>query len=247
MAWEYPTAHFLPVPTGGTVPSVDEMQASAEAAMGEALRGVSQSSDLLDPLVQRGLAETVLLGLAQNASLLVVGCRGLGPVKRMFLGSTSRHIVHEAGIPVAVIPRTERDVDRVGPRRIVVGVDDSDNARRALEWALEWARPEDRITAICAWSVAKGLGYDLPQYDTEHLRLGALRMATAAVEAAGGSGRVAAESAEGDPRSVLRHAGEEADLLVVGARGRSGLAYLAIGSTVTSLLADPRTSTVVVP
>lgn len=247
MAWEYPTAHFLPVPSGGTVASVEQMQESAAAAMHEALSRVDGSDAVLEPIVQRGLAETVLVDLAGTASLLVVGCRGLGPLKRMFLGSTSRHVVHEAGIPVAVIPQTDRDVDLVGPRRIVVGVDDSDHAVRALRWALGWARPEDEVIAICAWSVAKGLGYDLPQYDTEHLRLGALRTANRAIEAAGAQDRVTAESVEGDPRAVLLRAADEADLLVVGARGRSGLAHLALGSTATSVIGDPPTPTVVVP
>lgn len=247
MAWEYPTVHFLPVPDGGSVLSEVEMQESAEAAMADALARVGGSEGFLEPIVRRGLADTVLVDLAEDASLLVVGCRGLGPVRRAFLGSTSRHVVHEAGIPVAVIPSGRRDVDRADPRRIVVGVDDSDHATRALRWALRWARAEDEIIAICAWSVAKGLGYDLPVYDTEHLRFGALRTATHAIEAVGAQDRVTAESVEGDPRTVLLRAAEEADLLVVGARGRSGFAHLALGSTATSVIGDPQTPTVVVP
>jgi nucleotide-binding universal stress UspA family protein len=46
---------------------------------------------------------------------------------------------------------------------------------------------------------------------------------------------------------VLLRAAEEADLLVVGARGRSGFAHLALGSTATSVIGDPQTPTVVVP
>ncbi len=247
MAWEYPTAHFLPVPGGGSVLSETAMQESAEAAMADALAQVGGPARFLDPIVRRGLADTVLVELAQTASLLVVGCRGLGPVRRAFLGSTSRHVVHEAGIPVAVIPSGRRDVARTDPRRIVVGVDDSDHATRALQWALGWARSEDEVTAICAWSVAKGLGYDLPVYDTEHLRFGALRTANHAIEVAGAEDRVTAEAAEGDPRTVLLRAAEEADLLVVGARGRSGFAHLALGSTATSVISDPQAPTVVVP
>ena len=35
--------------------------------------------------------------------LIVIGSRGLGPLKEFFLGSTSRHVVHYSKIPVLVI------------------------------------------------------------------------------------------------------------------------------------------------
>ena len=36
--------------------------------------------------------------------LLVLGSRGLGMVKRMFLGSISAHCIHHSDIPVLVVP-----------------------------------------------------------------------------------------------------------------------------------------------
>ncbi|KAM7539598.1 hypothetical protein Aperf_G00000032804 [Anoplocephala perfoliata] len=39
-----------------------------------------------------------------KADIIVIGSRGLGAIKRTFLGSVSDYIVHNAAIPVAVIP-----------------------------------------------------------------------------------------------------------------------------------------------
>jgi len=51
----------------------------------------------------------------------------------------------------------------------------------------------------------------------------------------------------GDPRMVLRDMAADADLLVVGARGHRGAAYLLLGSVTTSLSHHPTVPTVVVP
>ena len=42
-----------------------------------------------------------------NASTIVMGQRGLGAIRRTFLGSTSDYVLHHAHIPVAVIPPSE--------------------------------------------------------------------------------------------------------------------------------------------
>ncbi|KXJ07051.1 uncharacterized protein LOC110251700 [Exaiptasia diaphana] len=40
----------------------------------------------------------------ENADMIIMGSRGLGTVRRTFLGSVSDYTVHHAHIPVAVIP-----------------------------------------------------------------------------------------------------------------------------------------------
>ncbi|KAK3751150.1 hypothetical protein QZH41_015481 [Actinostola sp. cb2023] len=43
----------------------------------------------------------------ERASMIIMGSRGLGTVRRTFLGSVSDYCVHHAHIPVAVIPPPE--------------------------------------------------------------------------------------------------------------------------------------------
>ena len=52
---------------------------------------------------------------------------------------------------------------------------------------------------------------------------------------------------EGDPRWTLLHEQDAADLLVLGRRGRSGLAHALAGSTTTSLIHQPRCPIAVIP
>jgi nucleotide-binding universal stress UspA family protein len=84
--------------------AVDELARSGEmlAAAGVDHRGRLESGD----------ARAVLPAIAdeEEASLVVVGSRGLGRLPRLLLGSVARYVVGHVRRPVAVMP----DVDRAG-------------------------------------------------------------------------------------------------------------------------------------
>jgi nucleotide-binding universal stress UspA family protein len=54
--------------------------------------------------VVQGNAVRALVDFSRGAQLLVVGCRGLGAVRRVMLGSVSQGVLHLATVPVAVVP-----------------------------------------------------------------------------------------------------------------------------------------------
>lgn len=251
-AWEYPVAPFLPGPlAGGAAPPAEAMQGAAEEAAAGFLAEIADVPH--EPVVvHMGSPEEVLLHAAADAELIVVGCRSRGRVSRYLLGSTSRYLLHHADVPVAVIPEPDDDArdetDAVRPQRILVGVDGSPNAAAALEWAVAHARPDDEVTVVSTWRVPVGLGYDIPQFDTEHLRAAALDTVHDAIDALGDHhATVRGEIAEGDPRWVLTELASRADLLVMGSRGRTGLAHALLGSTTSALTQAPTIPTVVVP
>ena len=196
-----------------------------------------------------------LCRVADGADLLVVGTRGRGAISSVLLGSVSDYCAKHATVPVAIIPK-ETSTD--GPlSSAVVGVDGSDNARAALRWALRNVSLDGTVHVVSA--VSNSLGPDSQYAPTvavlDH-ELGKLAT-TAVTEAAKevrADGRtqlpeVITTISHADARHALRQAVEDndADALVVGARGTGGLAYLLTGSVTTALVQHPSTATVIVP
>ena len=84
-----------------------------------------------------------------NADLVVVGSRGLSGISELLIGSVSNYVLHHAPCSVLVIHgETEAadrsddkdNRDRTQPRRILVAMDKSDIARRAMANAVEMAK-----------------------------------------------------------------------------------------------------------
>jgi nucleotide-binding universal stress UspA family protein len=120
---------------------------------------------------------------------------------------------------------------------IVVGIDGSPAAAAALAWAVDEARVHDaRLHVVYAWNISP-LVYASPYavQATEGLleaeREAATTLATTALEGVDTSGVDVQHSVlEGLPAETLLEAAENADLLVVGSRGRGGFAGLLLGS-----------------
>ncbi|WP_374227703.1 universal stress protein [Streptomyces sp. CJ_13] len=63
----------------------------------------------VDIRVEPGRPSQVLLDASEDACLLVVGSRGSGAWGRLTLGSTSTEVVHNAHLPVVVVPGGQPD------------------------------------------------------------------------------------------------------------------------------------------
>lgn len=124
-------------------------------------------------------------------------------------------------------------------KKIVVGVDGSDESDAALRWALEEARLRGAIVeAVHAWGyppTAVGPGFvamiDAELIETLHQAAEEV-IDRALTEAAGEAGdvKVVRATPEGPAAPALLEAAEGAELLVVGSRGHGGFAGLLLGS-----------------
>ena len=120
-------------------------------------------------------------------------------------------------------------------QRIVVGVDGSEPARRALRWAADEAGRRGAILDVMyAWHVPYAGGYSYLAGSTdvdvfgEEARLVLNRLLSEAnLDDAPG---VEPILVEGSAARSLLDAAKGADLLVVGRRGRGGFAELVLGS-----------------
>ena len=132
--------------------------------------------------------------------------------------------------------------DRGKARRLVVGVEDSAGARRALRYAAARAAREGaQLTALYAWSM-----FDVPRPESEP---GIVPPLSAFEQSARArlSGILAEELGEGaavvelrlvheSPTHALLSASREFDEVIVGGRGSGGFAGLLLGSTTSQLL-----------
>ncbi len=85
----------------------DKVRAASEAVVQLAGESVSGSvADVVTTSTNGSPAER-LLEASETASVVVVGCRGLGRVAGAALGSVSRQVVQYSSCPVAVIPTAE--------------------------------------------------------------------------------------------------------------------------------------------
>jgi nucleotide-binding universal stress UspA family protein len=142
--------------------------------------------------------------------------------------------------------------------RIVVGIDGSRHAQRALEWAVREAAvrraPLTVLTlyrsVVTFWGGAVDLPPDRTVADTalEDARE-ATDKALAALALAGDEQpeSVTVEAISGLPAEELIRASENADLVVVGSRGTGGFARLLLGSVASQVAYHAHCPVVVIP
>ena len=133
---------------------------------------------------------------------------------------------------------------------VVVGVDGSDAAQRALVWAADYvSKAGGTVHAVLAWHhdpVPVGPGVlPVPSYDAEEA---AARLLQDAVDALGNRPAYLRQSVVGgNAARVLLEQSSHADLLVVGNRGRGGFAGLLLGSVSTQCVHHATCPVVVIP
>lgn len=125
----------LPPPyVDGVDEHIAEMNAHVAEIMAQALYGDGLSG--LNVTAIQGPVADVLLdtGDKLEASMLVVGTRGLGPLSGLLLGSISRRLLFTTRRPLVVVPR-RAPPEPQALTRILVGVDCSAVAQRVLSWS----------------------------------------------------------------------------------------------------------------
>jgi nucleotide-binding universal stress UspA family protein len=214
---------------------IDEIRAEIPVSAVPGIRDVG-----IALFVPQGPAAQSLLDRAEGAVLLVVGSRGRGAVRSAVLGSVALHCVTHATCPVVVVhpaPAVRQ------PPLVVVGIDGSAGSRAALAAAIDEAvRMEAEVEAVACYAPAD-YWTDLASVavpSQEQIVQGLLERTRALVDdvladrgtAEGGAvvPAVRAEVFQGPAEDVLVDRAAQADLLVVGSRGRGAFRGLLLGS-----------------
>ena len=182
-----------------------------------------------------------------QADVIVMGWRGHGVVRRMLTGSVSRGVVRRAPCAVLVVRRALRDL-----RHIVVGFDSSAHAQRGVEFISTLNPPRggrvSLFTAVDTMHVPSqgmvpantraAISAAVAQINKERLARThqALDRATDTLTRVGW--KVDRVVSTGAPlRELLATVAQKrADLVVVGAKGATGVRHLLLGSVAEGVL-----------
>ncbi|WP_433618693.1 universal stress protein [Dactylosporangium sp. CA-139114] len=211
---------------------------SAEQILGAAVfraRDVAPDLDISTdtPALQ---AAAALVAASRHAVAVVVGSRGLGGFTGLLTGSVGVELAAHAACPVVIVRHTVRP-GSAEAGRVLVGIDGSRDAGRALRFAFEQASLRGAgLTAVLAYLRPEPTRPDdvLPLIgDQQSLRDDERRVLGESV-----SGwaeqypdvHLRTTVVHGRPAAVLTELSAGAELLVVGSRGRGGFAGLLLGS-----------------
>lgn len=234
----------------------EEIRTEAERIVDEARGRLTRPGLKVDAVVLRGRPATAIVDRARDmrADLIVVGSRGHGTIESMLLGSVSSEVIDHAPAPVLAV--------RGGPiKRVVLGWDGSSCASRAADLLRTWpifTGSAVRVVSVADIEVTWWTGFPelgspvmMPSYleaadvSRRHHDQLAREMA-AQLQAAGLTAE--ADLREGDAATEILAAARasNADLIVVGTHGRTGLARLVLGSVARNILQHATCSVLVV-
>jgi nucleotide-binding universal stress UspA family protein len=188
-------------------------------------------------LTDRGAAELVLRTRAADAALLVVGSHSHRAIAGLLLGSVAEAVTAHASCPVIVVREPVLPID---DRLVVLGLDESIHADTAIRFAFEQAATLGvPLRAVHAWIPPSDPWNTSPSVDREDAAVGERSWVSRLLDGwreKFPAVAVTAESVAGHPGRVLIESTLDAQLVVVGARGRGGLHDLLHGSVARHLL-----------
>lgn len=268
LPWPVPThidaVHIIePVFDLFVMPEI-EFEGSMEDALGAVearteleaqIDGLASPSLTVEPHVIVGRAATIIVEHAEQlgADLIVLGHRGLGPIRSMLLGSVSAEVADHAHCPVLVArtatcsravvaldgtPVADRIVDAVAGFSFLRGchVDVVSVAPSAV--------PGPGVILSGAYGTPIAWYEDAVQVARDELERGAAAAATRLRDSGFESDW---HVHEGDPAATLIDVARrrEADLIVVGTHGRTGMTRLLLGSVARNVLLHAHASVLV--
>lgn len=193
----------------------------------------------------------VLVEASEEAQLLVVGVRGLGAIRRFFVGSVSRAVSQESLCPVMLVrPGTE---NKNGP--VIAGLGPDDGAADILEYAFKLAElRKAKLVAIHGRQHAGANFYDIElsayrELVTKRMSAVDAKLKKLYNEAAAKHPDVDAtfRSSPAHAIDALLNASEEASILVVGRCSSSKRNKNILGSVAEGVLSEAKRAVVVPP
>ncbi|MDP9463027.1 MAG: universal stress protein, partial [Actinomycetota bacterium] len=173
---------------------------------------------------------------AEPGDEIVVGASGHSGALDGLIGSVAAGVAHRAHVPVIVVPAKSSAGAGDVMKKIVVGVDGSCGSLHALEWAFREALFSGaQLSVVHGWmypyaeqrTYASGLHTQAESRARRELQTSLNSLGSRLHD---GSIDIHPTLCELTPAEALLEEGGDADLVVVGSRGRGGLRSLLLGS-----------------
>jgi nucleotide-binding universal stress UspA family protein len=242
--------HALPV-IGSLLFDISALREIGESALGQGRSIVSEWDgfpadvevatflDLPSPVA-------ALAARSAAAQLLVIGARGLDPLERVLFGSVGVGLIKHADCPVAVIPAAAATMPPSSPVPVLVGVDGSRCSARAVGIAFDEAATRNvGLVAVTTWSDRNG-GPSAPDMARQRAEV-LLEESLASFTVEYPDVCVDRVVIDGRPAQRLLEASRHAQLVVLGSRGRGGVAGATLGSVSQAVLQASRIPVLIAP
>lgn len=164
-----------------------------------------------------------------SADLVVVGVRGRSRLSEIVLGSVSNRVLLHGSCPTLIVRGDARKI-----RRVLVAIEDRDDADRIAKWLME--HPFTDPIELCVLHALAPIGISDP-YDAMGIEPwweGAKQYADELVKTTAGKLNppytVSTKVMTGNPAAVIERESKGRDLVVVSSHGRQGLSRFLLGS-----------------
>ncbi|MET9311841.1 universal stress protein [Kribbella sp. NPDC003505] len=223
-------AEFRGVPLGAS-DMAPGLRAQADLIVADAVELARKFEPGLEVTGERvdGFPAAVLLAESRHADVVVIGSRVTGRLLRLIVSSAGTELAARAHCPVVVVRPTD---DALAGSRVVIAYDGSRAADVAVDFGLDYARRRGlpaRIVAVL----------EADEDDDHELLAGVRRHALAA--------DTELVEVTGHPSELLLEWSADAELLVVGSRGRGGFRGLVLGSVSQTMLHQAPCPVAVIP
>ena len=213
----------------------------------EAARGIALevAPDLeVDHTIAEGSPIDMLLDLSKEATMIVMGSRGLGGLSGMVLGSVSAAVVAHASCPVVVVREDNAVTPETKYGPVVVGVDGSDVSVKATQVAFEEAQARGaELIAVHTYlenqvhePMAGAILGDEQWVQFEEERKESLDKELAPLVEKFPDVKLTKVVTRDRPVRALVDQSKNAQLLITGSHGRGGFKGMLLGSTSRALL-----------
>ena len=213
----------------------------AAASLGTPATARVAVGDVLEEIVASG----------SGAALLVVGARGLNPLRDALVGTTAEHLLRRCRCPVLLV----RTAARESYRNVLAAIDLLPGSGSGLAGAARIA-PAAKLTAVHAYEVVFEGALRRAGVQTEEIeqhRAQVFQQALAEIRrlseaATGDADRFLPMVERGDAAALIleRERSLGADLVVISQRTRSAVEALVLGSVTRHVLADAKADVLVV-